>query len=248
VTTRSIILIDEEKCNGCGNCITACAEGALQLVDGKAKLVSDVYCDGLGACIGDCPEDALTIIERAAEEFDEEAVKEHLGAGEAGYAGQDHEHSDHNHAHAETLACGCPGSTARELGTKDGPGTDRTPSQLTHWPVQLHLVNPVMPFFKDSDVLITADCVPVAYGSFHADFLSGNKIIIACPKLDDTTGYVDKIADLIDKGGVRSIKILHMEVPCCFGLNRLVQLGAQKATRSVPIEEITVGVDGTIKA
>ncbi|HID55840.1 TPA: 4Fe-4S ferredoxin [Candidatus Poribacteria bacterium] len=234
---RQIIQIDEEKCDGCGQCVIACAEGAIQIIEGKARLISESYCDGLGACIGECPQGAITIVEREAEEFDEEAVREHLRR-----LGRDHVH-DHHHP-VEPI--GCPSAQSKELEREEEADLRRSPSALTHWPVQLHLVNPRMPFFKDAELLITASCVPVAYGSFHADFLSGRKVVIACPKLDDPTGYIEKIAALMDDGGVSSVKVLHMEVPCCFGLLRMVEMGAKMAKRQVPVEEIVITIDGKV--
>lgn len=232
---RNIISIDEEKCTGCGLCVTACAEGAIQIIDGKAKLVSDIYCDGLGACIGECPEGALTIIEREADAFDEEATKEHL------------EQLKSSH---EELPCGCPGSMLREI-SRQADTTEKVPyedlrSELTNWPVQLRLVSPNAPYFKGADLLLVADCVPFAYANFHSRFLKNKPLIIGCPKLDDAPYYVEKLAEIIKSSSIKSITVVHMEVPCCSGLNIIANRAVALSGKDVPIKDYTISISGEI--
>ena len=229
---RKIIEIDEERCTGCGNCVVSCAEGALAIVDGKAKVVNEVFCDGLGACIGDCPEDALRIVEREAPEFDEGAVKEHLAA-----------------AKAEPEPCGCPSSTPmllrRQTHAEPGePGPANLASELTNWPVQWRLVQPSAPFFKNADLLIAADCVPFAHAGFHRTFIKGRPLVIGCPKLDEQGAFLDKLAFLFRDAAPRSVTVVVMEVPCCSGLVRMVQEAIRRSGREIPLETHVVGIDG----
>ena len=198
---RNIVHIDEEKCNGCGQCIPNCAEGAIQIIDGKARIVNDAYCDGLGACLGRCPQDAITIIEREATEFDEKAVHEYLETLKTG----------------ETLACGCPASQVQEL--KGSPaGRERVDahaqSALRHWPIQFNLVPIKAPFFKDADLLLMADCAAVAYPALHQRLLKDRSVVIGCPKFDDVNNYVEKLTEILKRNDVRSLTVVHMEVPC----------------------------------
>lgn len=242
MAVREIIEIDEELCDGCGDCITACAEGALAVIDGKARLIKDSYCDGFGACIGDCPRGAITIIRRESDEFDEEAVSRHLAARDAappipmapsGFTG------------------GCPGSRAHVFGSQGEPAAETVheESQLRHWPVQLHLVSPQAPFFKDSDVLLAADCVAFSVGSFHGRFLRNRSLAIACPKLDSNQDvYLEKLTAMIDDAAIRSLNVMVMEVPCCSGLVRLAKQAGDNAARKVPIKCLVVGVRGQIVA
>jgi Pyruvate/2-oxoacid:ferredoxin oxidoreductase delta subunit len=234
-TTRKIIQIDEEKCNGCGNCITACAEGALALVEGKAKLVSEVYCDGLAACVGECPQDALHIVERESEAFDEEATNQHLkdlpaARGHAGAA--------------------CPGSAVRELRVDAGGGESgpRQASRLAHWPVQLALVPPGARFLEGTDLVLVADCVPFAYPNFHADFLKDHSLLVGCPKLDDAPAHLQKLTEILQKGDIRSLSVVHMEVPCCSGLTYIARQALKKSGKNVPFKEVTIGIKGERKA
>lgn len=249
VQVRKIIHIDEDRCDGCGLCIPSCAEGALQIVDGKARLVEDRFCDGLGNCLGECPQGAITIIEREADPFDEEAVEEHLA------------HRQEPAAPVSACAGSCPGSAelirpAREKtagtfkGTAGGNETGRGAApepELSHWPIQLHLVSPEARFLKEADLLIAADCVPFAHADFHRVLLKGRSLVIGCPKLDDAGSCLEKLAEIFRKNRLRSITLAHMEVPCCFGLRRLVQAALEKAGVAVPVKEIVVGVDGAIK-
>ncbi len=244
---RKIIEIDEDKCTGCGACVTKCAEGALAIIDGKARVVNDVFCDGLGACIGECPEGALTIIERDAPEFDESAVKEHLG-GKKG----------HRQAAPKTIGlepCGCPSHNPMLVKAESGKGAhskhaadarEDLPPELTNWPIQWKLVRPEMPFFKGADVLMAADCVPFAYRDFHGKFLADRPVIIGCPKLDEQEKYLDKLTDVVSHSGLKSINVVIMEVPCCSGLKKLVDEAVRRSGRSVPIKTTVVGIQGQI--
>lgn len=218
---RKIVRIDEEKCNGCGLCVPSCAEGAIAIVDGKARLIGDRLCDGLGACLGECPRGAITIEEREAEEFEAAAT------------------GVHDHA-------GCPGSRARTMarGTAaPGPAVVQAHSELGQWPVQLTLVSPGAPYFKGADLLVAADCVPFAMPDFHRRFLRGRAVAVGCPKLDDAEAYVEKLAEIIRRNDLARLTVVHMEVPCCFGLSRIVGAALAKSGRTVPVEEITVGLD-----
>lgn len=236
-TPRKIVHIDEEKCDGCGQCVPNCMEGAIKLINGKAKLIAENLCDGLGACLGTCPRDAITVEERPADEFDEAAVARHL----------DHPKPAPAPAHAH--ASGCPGSRMRMLQPKPAaPATahDR-PSRLGQWPVQLALVPTSGPMWQDADVLICADCVPFAAADFHEKLLAGRALAIACPKLDDMRPYVAKLANIFGGNTIRSITVAHMEVPCCTGILRAVQMALAEAGRQdIPMRDVVVGVDGKL--
>ncbi|OHB58629.1 MAG: 4Fe-4S ferredoxin [Planctomycetes bacterium GWF2_42_9] len=234
MTIRNIVKIDEEKCNGCGQCVTACAEGAIKLINGKAKLVSEIYCDGLGACLGHCPMDAITVEKRDCADFNEEAVKKHL----------ENEIKPQAAPHAHGFVC--PGTMAKQFAKTDATQGDTT-SQLTHWPVQLSLISPNAPFLKDADLLLTADCVPFAMGDFHSKLLKDHKVIIACPKLDDVEPYIEKMTEIIRNGNIKSLTVVHMEVPCCFGLMRVVQQAIANSGKEFNFKEITIGLDGQVK-
>jgi ferredoxin len=264
VAVRNIIHIDENKCDGCGLCAEACHEGAIRIVDGKARLASESYCDGLGACIGHCPQDALTVESRESPPFDEIKTREHLKnmknrenpAGHHHHSEEDHHagiKSDHFSAHTSGSACGCPGAAMRtlernqtEIGKDD---SKEVPSELTNWPVQLHLAPPSAPYFKGADLIIAADCVAYAYAGFHQRFLrGGNPVVIGCPKLDDVQAYSAKISDILAQSGVRSLTGLRMEVPGCGGIvsaaRRAVETSGHK---NIPFREIIIGINGKIK-
>jgi len=262
---RKIITIDEERCDGCGLCVPACAEGALQIIDGKARLVSDVYCDGLGACLGECPQNAITIIERPADEFDARAVENHLQAlgRETGAHDQKHRAGPHaggvapkRPAAAAHVFGGCPGARTLDLRTPAGAGeasgeemqTSPAParSELKQWPVKLYLVSPNAPYFQNVELLIAADCAPVAYASFHADFLKGKAAVIGCPKFDDLDLYRDKLAALLRVNDIKKVTVLHMEVPCCFGLAHIAREAIAASGKNVPLEDVTVGIRGDV--
>lgn len=232
-TMRKIIKIDEDKCNGCGACVPSCAEGAIKVIDGKAKLVSEVFCDGLGACLGECPQDALTIEEREAPEFDEKEVERHLS----------------REREEQKLPCGCP--SARVTQFEPAPAAARATatesSQLGQWPVQLTLVPPSAPFLKRADILLAADCVPFAYPAFHQEFLRGRALLIACPKLDDFPAHLAKLVEVLRQARPKSITVVHMEVPCCSGLTHMAQQAIRLSGVQVPLEDVTVGIRGQVK-
>jgi NAD-dependent dihydropyrimidine dehydrogenase PreA subunit len=313
---REIVNIDEELCNGCGDCVPNCHEGALQNIDGKARLISDLMCDGLGACLGHCPLGAITMEEREAEAYDEVKVMKdmvakgkntiiahlshlkdhsqtdflkqgvkylveiqdslefnldevlnavHNGNGQeksthANHQGH-HHHNNHEHhtkkknnvmEESQGMACGCPGSaeqsfnqTSQQTSTNDGP----IPSALSHWPIQMHLINPRSPHFTNSDFVLAADCTAFSIGRFHPDFLNGKTLAIACPKLDDGSDvYIQKIQSLIDDSQINTLTVMVMEVPCCGGLSQMVQMAASQASRKVPIKQIVISVQGEVLA
>ena len=242
---RNIVKIDEEKCNGCGKCVNACAEGAIRMINGKAKLVSEIYCDGLGACLNCCPVDAITIEQREAAEFDEEATKKYL------------EEINHNKTVYEKQAPKaesfvCPGMRMMNFAaeTADEQSTDapdaNVPSRLGQWPVQLKLVSPIAPYFAGADLLLVADCVPFAMGDFHNKLLKGKAIAIACPKLDETGDYVRKLADIFTTAKPKSLTVAHMEVPCCTGLLRMAQKAVELSGSALEIRDITISLRGEI--
>jgi Fe-S-cluster-containing hydrogenase component 2 len=238
--TRKIIEIDEALCNGCGQCVPGCAEGALRIVDGKAKLLAEKYCDGLGACLGGCPTGALRIVEREAEDFDEEAVEELLHQKEE-----------------EPMACGCPSSrlqvfqptatpcqAANQPKSLTGPG--EVTSRLTHWPVQIRLVPATAPFLKNADLLVAADCTPLAYPHFHRDLLAGRVVMMGCPKFDETGGYVQKFAEIFATARIKSVTVAIMEVPCCANMRAIIRRAMEMAGREIPVTEIVISARGEI--
>ena len=259
---RRVVKIDEEKCNGCGVCVPACVEGALQIIDGKVRLISETYCDGLGACLGECPQGAITIEEREAEGFDEEATKQHMASevaaveplpcGCPGHTVQQFESQAQTEA-AESLPCGCQGHTVQQFEAQAQAGA-ATPlptapsakSTLGHWPVQLTLVPPGAPFLQGADLLLVADCVPFAYAGFHQDLLSEHALLVACPKLDDFQAHQQKLTRILRQSGVKSITVVHMEVPCCSGLVHMAQEAIRDSGRDIPFKEMTIGVRGEI--
>jgi len=230
---RKIIHIDKKKCDGCGLCVPACAEGALQIIDGKAHLVSDKYCDGLGACLGECPQGAITIEEKEVEQFDEEAAKEHVRKTK----------------HKEPLPCGCPGTMVQSIETRKRDGAEKVmiPSKLTSWPVQLMLVPTHAPFLKHANLLISADCVPFSYANFHQDLLKDRILVICCPKLDDAEFYKEKLTEIFRLNIPKSVLVTHMEVPCCFGLVNLVKNAIEASGKNISFREVTLGINGDKK-
>ncbi len=244
---RKIIKIDEDLCTGCGNCVVDCAEGALKVIDGKARVVNEVFCDGLGACISGCPEGALKIIEREVLEFDEEAVEKHLEAMKYNERAEleltQETFLEHSHQY------GCPSAQTMvfEEPEKQKEISGKIISTLRHWPVQMHLINPRAPHYQGADVLLSADCVGFSYGDFHRDFMKQKSIAIACPKLDqDKEVYIEKIKILIDDAKINTLTVVIMEVPCCSGLLALAQEGSKRANRKVPIKLVVVGIKGNI--
>ena len=267
---RKIIEIDEEKCNGCGNCIPDCPEGALQIIDGKARLISDLFCDGLGACIKSCPAGAIAVIEREAEPYDEKKTMENIiKKGENTIIA----HLKHLQEHGETeflhqaldvlkakgididlsdvfeVPC-CPGmkTVDRRKEDKEYAGERcSVTSQLRQWPIQLHLVNPSASYFNKADLIVAADCTAYAYGNFHQDFLKGKSLIIACPKLDQgIERYIEKMSQIIKNGKINTITAVIMEVPCCSGLLRIIEEGIKKSGMKVPVKKVVIGLEGEV--
>ncbi|MCX8117252.1 MAG: 4Fe-4S binding protein [Desulfobacterota bacterium] len=238
---RKIVQIDEEKCTGCGLCIPNCAEGALQIVDGKARLLSDKFCDGLGACLGHCPEDAIRIIEREAEEFDEKAVEDHL-----------HRHKEVSPGpHPQPEFSGCPSSRVLQFQAppRSAESEARSPSvsQLSQWPVQLKLVPVDAPYFQEAELLVAADCVPFAYPDFHNDFLKGKAVVVGCPKLDDIQFYREKLTAIFKANRIKSVTVPFMEVPCCFGLVKATEDAILASGKEIPLKKVKIGIRGEIK-
>jgi NAD-dependent dihydropyrimidine dehydrogenase PreA subunit len=237
---REIVRIDEDKCDGCGLCIPNCHEGALQIVDGKARLVADNLCDGLGACLGHCPRDAITVERRQADEFDEQAVAEHVAHG-----------APQHHAHHG----GCPGSRlmqfdrpAPSAGCACAATAEQAESELTHWPVKLRLLPPNAPVLRGAALLVAADCVPLALPDFHTRLLRGRAIVAGCPKFDELDAYIDKLTAMITAAELHEIVVARMEVPCCTGIVTAVVQARQRARSNVTVREIIVSTRGEILA
>jgi len=271
---RRIINIDHEKCNGCGICVSDCPEGALQVIEGKARLVGDLLCDGLGACLKSCPEDAISVEEREAEPYDELKVLENMIPQGNGVIRAHLKHlKDHGQTeflkqalsylrqheipvdpvpdapNARATMSHCPGSKSMAFSSHGSEEQDEQsrPSRLTHWPIQLHLLSPSAPHYRHSDLLIAADCVAFSHADFHKDYLKGRTLAIACPKLDSNQEiYMVKLTALIDQAEVESILVMIMQVPCCSGLLRLVVEAANRAKRKVPIECLIMGIQGEV--
>ncbi len=280
---RDVIEINEEKCNGCGNCIPGCPEGALQVIDGKVRLVADYLCDGLGACVGECPQDALKVVKKEVEEYDEKrvikniikqginTVKAHLkhlrDHGQDGYLKTalevlkennitvDEEepapYGHHSHHEHKGHGGGCPGSrmidNTKHSHHEHHADNGSAPSELRQWPVQLHLVSPAAPYFNGADVVLAADCVAFAMGSFHKDFLKGKALAIACPKLDsDIDVYVEKITAMVEQAKINTLTVVRMQVPCCGGLVQIAKTAVEKASRKVPIKAVTISLEGEV--
>lgn len=239
---RKIIQIDQEKCDGCGQCVPSCAEEAIQIINGKARLVSEKFCDGLGACLGECPNDALRVIEREAEDFDEGAVEDHMKSMTPAKGPE-----------FQPVACGCPSAQIQSFSSaKSCPETSQpvstvsTRSALSHWPVQIRLVPPFAPFLKGADLLVAADCTPVAYPNFHRDFLDGKVVMVGCPKFDEVQTYVQKFADIFNVAGIKSIEVVTMEVPCCQGLPLIVKKGLELAGKKIPLTQVIISTRGEV--
>jgi NAD-dependent dihydropyrimidine dehydrogenase PreA subunit len=273
---RKIIKIDDEKCTGCGLCIPNCPEGAIQIIDGKARLVSDIFCDGLGACLGHCPENAISTEEREAESYDEKKTMENIAKagkntivahlihlkkhGEEEYLKQALEFLEENKIEIEwnresECSCShephhsCPGSQMKDFSNEKKEKIDNNSriSKLKQWPIQLHLISPFAPYFQGKDVLLVADCVGYSIGDFHKDYLKGHSLTIACPKLDSKQDiYLDKLVKLIDGANIKSLTVMTMEVPCCSGLNNLAIKAAEISKRKIPIKSIVVTIKGDI--
>jgi len=240
---RKIIQINEDLCNGCGLCIPACAEGAIEIIDGKAKLVKDMFCDGMGACLGECPTGALRIIEREADAFDEKAVHKHLQGTKKTAAPSS----------VAPMQGGCPSMSLHTFapGTKKAQpkrAAEPTGSALSHWPIQIRLIPPTAPFLKDGDLLVAADCVPAAYADFHRDFLDGHVLLLGCPKFDDKAEYLQRFTDIFHANNIKSVKVLRMEVPCCSFLLPIVTEAVHRAGKDIPAEEVVITRRGSIAA
>ncbi|MEW6506827.1 MAG: 4Fe-4S binding protein [Bacteroidota bacterium] len=269
---REIIKIDEELCDGCGVCVPACAEGALQIIDGKARLISDLFCDGLGACISECPHGAITIETREAEPYNEAIVMETIAKGGANVIKahlkhlRDHKEFEYfaqavdylnDHKIAVPLlddevkdkqnAGSCPGSQQKTIAAAEVSDIGIRTSQLTNWPIQMHLINPAAAYFRQSDLLLAADCCAFAYGEFHKDFMKGKTLSIACPKLDSNKQiYLDKLITLMNESKVKSITVMVMEVPCCGGLVQLVSQAREYSENEIPVKVFVIGINGNI--
>ncbi len=256
---RKIIEIDEELCDGCGQCVPACEEGAIQIIDGKARLVAEKYCDGLGACLGDCPTGALKIVEREAEDFDENAVEVYLkkmkAADEVGKDGHVQNAQPAQPASpVEKMACGCPSSMIRSLSpaAQNGVSGDSCHSKpavshLSHWPVQLNLIPPHAPFLKDAHLLITADCVAVALPDYHSRFLPGRVVMLGCPKFDDQEAYIEKFTNIFQQNRPKSVTVLIMEVPCCSQMLSILKDAMKRADSDFPLDVKIVGLKGGVQ-
>jgi len=238
---RKIIEINEDLCDGCGVCVPACEEGAIQIIDGKARVVAEKYCDGLGACLGECPQGAITIIERVAEDFDPEAVEEYL------------QNLESSGPAVETLACGCPSTRMQTFETTSACQAANQPrnqtavhSNLGHWPVQIKLVPPHAPFLQHADLLILADCAAVAYAGLHQELLKDRVVMMGCPKFDDVPDYVERFTEIFRQNDVNTITTVIMEVPCCSGLPMIVKNGLEAAGKSLPIRKIVISTSGKL--
>ena len=270
---RKIIKIDEEKCNGCCLCVPDCPEGALQIIDNKARLISDLFCDGLGACIGTCPEGAITVEEREAEPYDERKVMENIVKQGANVIKA---HLDHLQEHNETGFLkqakdylqekgielpelqenkvhhhqGCPGAALKDMRSQKvetGHGDRKLESSLQNWPVQLQLLNPNAPYLENADLLVSADCVPFAFADFHHRFLQGKIMITFCPKLDKTIEeYVEKLTTIFKEKNIKSVSVVHMEVPCCSGTLMILQEALKRANKVIPVKDYTISISGEI--
>ena len=270
---RKIIKINEDKCNGCGLCIPNCPEGALKVIDGKARLISDLFCDGLGACIGHCPQGAIMVEEREAEKYDENKVMENIvKQGKNTIIAHLNHLKDHNEfgylkeamdylvtkgvkiRPADLINAGhsskgvCPGSRVVDSRVKEKPGDKMgAPSgvcRLETWPVQLKLVPAFAPFLNGADILVAADCVPFAYADFHEDLLKGKVLLVGCPKLDDVSYYKEKISQIVKNNDIKSITYAHMEVPCCFGLLPAIKEAISESGKDVPFDDVTISIKG----
>jgi ferredoxin len=257
---RKIIEIDRDKCDGCGLCTDVCAEGALVLDDeNKAVLAKEIYCDGMGICLDVCPIDALKIVEKEGEAYDKEATYQHVlkirgkeaAASVHGIEDKDIEKNGEKgrSSNVPPIHMGCPGSMAQEIQAKPKPGENKAisgTSELSQWPIQLHLVSPHAPYFNESDLLVAADCTAFALGSFHQDLLKGKKLIIACPKLDETASYIEKIAEILKNNTIYSLTVAIMVVPCCSGLNHIVEKAVELSGSQIKIKRIVIGLNGEI--
>lgn len=229
---RKVIEIDQDKCIGCGLCANACMQGAIQIIDGKATLVSESYCDGLGMCLPQCPVDAIQLTEKETEAFNTSRANIKLKA-----------------AAPTGSACGCPSAQTRvfEQSAPAKAPLGSQPSNLRQWPIQLHLLNPAAPYFQDANLLLCADCVMAAYGDFQEKLLKNRTIAIACPKLDNTQGYVEKLTQILSHNDIKTIVVARMEVPCCGGISGILKQALQMSGKDIPVREVVISVDGNVK-
>lgn len=241
IVLRKVIQIDEEMCDGCGHCVLACAEGALQIIDGKAKVISETFCDGLGACIGECPTGALSIVEREAAPFDEEAVKESAPVNVT--------------KTAPVHPRGCPSTELQILRMNSSPSSagkgaqsiaTKGGSSLSHWPIQIRLIPATAPFLKHADLLVIADCTAVAFPIMHCGLAESRVVMMGCPKFDDVRGYAEKFREIFEAAGIKSVTAVIMEVPCCYGLPAIIKNGMKMAKKSIPMEVLVVNARGEI--
>lgn len=250
-TMRKMIQVNEEKCDGCGACIPACPEGALQIIEGKARLVRQSYCDGLGACLGDCPTGALQVLELEAEAYDEAGVIAHLQETAPDLLSK---HLAHLQAHGQELAqpvvaappASCPSVQIHfwDAQATRAPAPAQLQSELRQWPVQLHLLPVRAPFFRDADLTVIADCMPFAYPNLHADFVKGTAVAVGCPKLDDAGAYVEKLSQILSSNNIRSLKVVYMEVPCCRGLVWIAQQALERSGKDIPFDTAMIEIGG----
>jgi ferredoxin len=238
---RKIVEIDEELCDGCGQCVPACAEGAIEIIDGKAKIVADLLCDGLGACLGECPMGALEIVEREADGFDEEAVHVRLEQLKAESAKEKE----------ETLPCGCPSSQLQSFASActeqvESPAAVEMKSALSQWPIQITLIPPQAPFLEEADLLVAADCAPFVFPNFQRDFIQGRVVLVGCPKLDDVGSYIAKFTEIFKIRNIKSVTVPIIEVPCCSGLPMILKKAMEDAGKTVPTEVVVLSVKGEV--
>ena len=248
---RKIIAINEDLCNGCGSCVSACSEGALQIIDGKARLVREDFCDGFGDCMGECPTGALIIEEREARRFDIEETREYLlkTKGEEAVRRMDEAQKKHEPKGGEPLPCGCPGSMARTIKISESISTscaEPLMAQLRNWPVQISLLPLKAPYYKRANLLVAADCCAYAYAGFHNDFIKGHTLAVGCPKLDNADAHRKKLATILTENDIDSVEVAYMEVPCCTGLVRLVEEAVKESGRNIPVKKTKIGIKGEV--
>lgn len=250
---RKIITINEELCDGCGNCVSTCSEGALQIVDGKAKLVKEDFCDGFGDCIGECPTGALKIEEKESKPFDIEVTKEFLlkTKGKEAVWRMEEAQKKHETKEHKPMPCGCPGSLAQSISRTETTiafSPQKIEPQLRNWPVQITLLPLKAPYYENADLLVAADCCAYAYAGFHNDFIKGHTLAIGCPKLDNAYTYKGKLATILSENNIKSVTVAYMEVPCCMGLVKLIEDAVKQSGKDIPVKKIKIGIQGQILA
>lgn len=247
---RKIITIDEELCDGCGNCVSTCSEGALRIVDGKARLVKEDFCDGFGDCIGECPTGALKIEEKESKPFDIDATKEYLlkTKGREAVHRMAEAQKKHETKERKPVVCGCPGSMSQSINRSASVAVLKKPAepQLGNWPVQIHLLPLKAPYYQGANLLVAADCCAYAYAGFHHDFIKDHVLAIGCPKLDNAGAYKEKLATILSENDIKSVAIAYMEVPCCSGLVRLVEEVVKASHKNIPVKKTKIGIKGQV--